>query len=187
FRYRVNTKGLDGNGFAYYGNRVGFLDADGTPLNRDVLGTGGSAQNLTTLKGGTRLAAPEYPLSLEPLAPETLAALSIPVAPTDPVLNSVSYAGKKTASGSYVNQGGTVRVDTGTGGTYEIVLSRDGTNFDPGLPANATIRGVVNAAGVYMVDWDGKDNSGVAFPRSEEHTSELQSRENLVCRLLLEK
>src|SRR5690606_40454698 len=32
---------------------------------------------------------------------------------------------------------------------------------------------------------------GIAFPaswfRSEEHTSELQSRENLVCRLLLEK
>src|SRR5690606_41775447 len=26
-----------------------------------------------------------------------------------------------------------------------------------------------------------------AFTRSEEHTSELQSRENLVCRLLLEK
>src|SRR5690606_40019815 len=26
-----------------------------------------------------------------------------------------------------------------------------------------------------------------AAPRSEEHTSELQSRENLVCRLLLEK
>src|SRR5690606_42102305 len=28
---------------------------------------------------------------------------------------------------------------------------------------------------------------GDAPPRSEEHTSELQSRENLVCRLLLEK
>src|SRR5690606_40900106 len=27
----------------------------------------------------------------------------------------------------------------------------------------------------------------VVGPRSEEHTSELQSRENLVCRLLLEK
>src|SRR5690606_41674169 len=26
-----------------------------------------------------------------------------------------------------------------------------------------------------------------SWPRSEEHTSELQSRENLVCRLLLEK
>src|SRR5690606_39695408 len=29
--------------------------------------------------------------------------------------------------------------------------------------------------------------SPAAPPRSEEHTSELQSRENLVCRLLLEK
>src|SRR5690606_41364595 len=28
---------------------------------------------------------------------------------------------------------------------------------------------------------------GVTYKRSEEHTSELQSRENLVCRLLLEK
>src|SRR5690606_41846028 len=28
---------------------------------------------------------------------------------------------------------------------------------------------------------------GRVLPRSEEHTSELQSRENLVCRLLLEK
>src|SRR5690606_40168742 len=28
---------------------------------------------------------------------------------------------------------------------------------------------------------------GLAVDRSEEHTSELQSRENLVCRLLLEK
>src|SRR5690606_41352055 len=29
--------------------------------------------------------------------------------------------------------------------------------------------------------------AGTSSPRSEEHTSELQSRENLVCRLLLEK
>src|SRR5207302_9248482 len=37
----------------------------------------------------------------------------------------------------------------------------------------------------------GADGRGAAVPahqqRSEEHTSELQSRENLVCRLLLEK
>src|SRR5690606_41499011 len=31
------------------------------------------------------------------------------------------------------------------------------------------------------------DVDDVVGPRSEEHTSELQSRENLVCRLLLEK
>src|SRR5690606_40109170 len=29
--------------------------------------------------------------------------------------------------------------------------------------------------------------TGLTYDRSEEHTSELQSRENLVCRLLLEK
>src|SRR5690606_41374563 len=32
-----------------------------------------------------------------------------------------------------------------------------------------------------------EDNAKVRAYRSEEHTSELQSRENLVCRLLLEK
>src|SRR5690606_39849384 len=34
---------------------------------------------------------------------------------------------------------------------------------------------------------DGAGNTPPALSRSEEHTSELQSRENLVCRLLLEK
>src|SRR5690606_40370108 len=33
----------------------------------------------------------------------------------------------------------------------------------------------------------GAGGGGVTTTRSEEHTSELQSRENLVCRLLLEK
>src|SRR5436309_7693273 len=33
----------------------------------------------------------------------------------------------------------------------------------------------------------GKASTPIWCPRSEEHTSELQSRENLVCRLLLEK
>src|SRR5690606_42154532 len=35
--------------------------------------------------------------------------------------------------------------------------------------------------------WAAKLNGNVARDRSEEHTSELQSRENLVCRLLPEK
>src|SRR3712207_7974599 len=33
----------------------------------------------------------------------------------------------------------------------------------------------------------GQLQNAVQFPRSEEHTSELQSRQYLVCRLLLEK
>src|SRR5256885_3319947 len=35
--------------------------------------------------------------------------------------------------------------------------------------------------------WSANDNSGKGKNRSEEHTSELQSPCNLVCRLLLEK
>src|SRR6266700_7487075 len=38
---------------------------------------------------------------------------------------------------------------------------------------------------VYLLSYE--RHSLVAHVRSEEHTSELQSRENLVCRLLLEK
>src|SRR5690606_40363716 len=36
-------------------------------------------------------------------------------------------------------------------------------------------------------DWIRPGTNEVVLGRSEEHTSELQSRENLVCRLLLEK
>src|SRR5688572_31089732 len=38
-----------------------------------------------------------------------------------------------------------------------------------------------------LTDPDGADAGAVVVSRSEEHTSELQSQSNLVCRLLLEK
>src|SRR5206468_4840807 len=43
-----------------------------------------------------------------------------------------------------------------------------------------------------LKEWTKRENQAMAtgklvFPRSEEHTSELQSRSDLVCRLLLEK
>src|SRR5438067_718834 len=41
--------------------------------------------------------------------------------------------------------------------------------------------------GLYLWTFDGYENFGGNFVRSEEHTSELQSRFDLVCRLLLEK
>src|SRR5690606_41619905 len=39
----------------------------------------------------------------------------------------------------------------------------------------------------YIILTHGHSDHSIDTPRSEEHTSELQSRENLVCRLLLEK
>src|SRR5207253_7607184 len=49
---------------------------------------------------------------------------------------------------------------------------------------SAPARGMVNAAGP-AINTIAKE--GVIMRRSEEHTSELQSRGHLVCRLLLEK
>ncbi|WP_456845632.1 Ig-like domain-containing protein [Cellulomonas sp. P5_C6] len=164
YRYAVDTHGFDPNGFVFYGNREGFLDADGkTPLNHDVVGTGTAPQTLPSLVGGVHLAKAQYPLSFEPLASETLAALGIPTTPVPPTLSAVDFSGLATTHGSYVGQGGTFRLDAGSGGTYEIVISRDGANFDAGLPGNRALRGVV-PAGTFTVTWDGKDNSGVALP-----------------------
>jgi CshA-type fibril repeat protein len=169
YRYVVNTNGFDPNGFVFYGNRQGFFDADGTtPLNHDVVGAGAGAQQLPTLVGGVHLAPPEYPLSFEPLAHETLAALKIPDDPVPPVLSAVDFTGLATARGSYEGQGGTFTLNAKTGGTYEIVISRDGTSYDAGLPANRALRGVV-PAGVSKVVWDGKDNAGTPFPVKQNY------------------
>src|SRR5690606_41046403 len=70
-------------------------------------------------------------------------------------------------------------------------LWRSARTWDPEgllstLPAIATV-----LLGVFAGSWLRSDRDpahrAVGLFRSEEHTSELQSRENLVCRLLLEK
>lgn len=168
YRYAVDSHGFDPNGFVFYGNRQGFLDADGTtPLNHDVIGTGANPQTLPGLVGGVHLAAPEYPLSFEPLAAETLAALGIPTAPVPPTLGAVDFAGRATSHGSYEGQGGTFRLQAASGGTYEIVISRDGVNFDPGWPGNRALRGVVPPGNTTVV-WDGNDNSRQPLPARDD-------------------
>src|SRR5207244_12014754 len=49
------------------------------------------------------------------------------------------------------------------------------------------LEGLRRAAGVEVGLGEGVGNAGVLALRSEEHTSELQSPDHLVCRLLLEK
>src|SRR5690606_41702657 len=55
-------------------------------------------------------------------------------------------------------------------------------------PGHEVGAGIAVVQGVVEVEHDQPAAGRVRLrPRSEEHTSELQSRENLVCRLLLEK
>src|SRR3712207_7858310 len=51
----------------------------------------------------------------------------------------------------------------------------------------AFANGFCRTGQLLVVPFNGQDGMGKRSDRSEEHTSELQSRQYLVCRLLLEK
>jgi uncharacterized repeat protein (TIGR01451 family) len=166
YRYKIDLRGMDPNGWVVYGNQVGFLDSDGTtPLYHDAVANAtGSPGQLTGIQGGVSLGLPSFPLFFEPPAPATIAALGIPAAPIAPVMSAISFAGTVGGNTSLVNAGGTFKFATNVPGVYDIVISRDGVNFDPTNPLNRSLRGVVNAAGVHTATWDGLDNSNAAFP-----------------------
>ena len=163
FEYQTQTNGLDPNGFLLYGNQLGFLDADGvTPLDHDAVGTTNSGQ-LTALAGGVSFAPPQYPLSFGLLSPETLNALHIPTTPVAPIMTGLSFQGSIAGNYSAVGAGGTFSYSENVPAQYEFVISRDGTNFDPGNPVNRVLRGE-RPVGANTVTWDGKDNAGNNFP-----------------------
>ncbi|MEO8745544.1 MAG: hypothetical protein ABI334_04020 [Candidatus Dormiibacterota bacterium] len=165
YRYRVDLRGMDPNGWLVYGNQVGFLDSDGlTPLYHDAVADAtGSPGQLTGIQGGVTFARPSFPLFFEPPAAATLTALGIPAAPTAPVMSSLTFIGNVAGNTSLVNTGGQFSYTSNVQGVYDIVISRGGVNFDPTLATNRSLRGV-RAAGVQTVTWDGKDNSGAFFP-----------------------
>jgi uncharacterized repeat protein (TIGR01451 family) len=165
YRYKVDLRGMDPNGWLVYGNQVGFLDSDGaTPLYHDAVADAtGSPGQLTGIQGGVSLARPSFPLFFEPPAAATIAALNIPAAPTAPTASAISFTGTVGGNTSIVNTGGTFKFTTNVPGVYDIVISQDGVNFDPTLPANRSLRGV-RGAGVQTVVWNGRDNSNTPFP-----------------------
>src|SRR3712207_7307678 len=66
-----------------------------------------------------------------------------------------------------------------------VVLAEDGTIADAAIGLTAVgLEGLATDAAEVLL---GTHPSDDVFARSEEHTSELQSRQYLVCRLLLEK
>src|SRR5690606_20583353 len=74
-------------------------------------------------------------------------------------------------------------------GTSEIVITNvanylNESTVQIGVPKNVTVMSV-QFTNAYVEEYDNNQDSPLV--KTEEHTSELQSRENLVCRLLLEK
>src|SRR2546430_12218507 len=72
-----------------------------------------------------------------------------------------------------------VRPESLVNGHYATTLGRNGVQIQTVEHFLAAVRGL--AIDNLLVELDGPEL------RSEEHTSELQSQSNLVCRLLLEK
>jgi uncharacterized repeat protein (TIGR01451 family) len=179
YRYETFLNGLDPNGFLNYGNLIGFLDSDGlSPLYRDLMG---SDAQLTTVQGGCSFALPQYPIFFNNTAGANdantvIGALGIPLVPTAPVVSGANFTGTAGSGGTTQGAGGTFQFDSNIPGIYEIVISIDGTNFDPTHAPNRALRGVMTAAGTQTVVWDGKDNVGANFPIGLNYQARLQIR-----------
>src|SRR5258707_7262583 len=80
--------------------------------------------------------------------------------------------------------------DTATTEIYTLSL-HDALPISPGsarpLETSRVALGWSGATSVTVPSTSARPSKASAFGRSEEHTSELQSRQYLVCRLLLEK
>ena len=165
YRYQLDLRGMDPNGWLVYGNQVGFYDSDGaTPLYHDaVAANAGTPAQLTNIQGGVMLARPSFPLFFEPPDAASVVALGITTTPVAPTMSALTFVGSLGGNTSLVNAGGTFTYTSNVSGVYNIVISRDGVNFDPTLPANRSLRGV-RGAGVQTVAWNGRDNTNVAFP-----------------------
>jgi uncharacterized repeat protein (TIGR01451 family) len=178
--YRVNTNGLDPNGFIIYGNQLGFLQGDGSggvaPLYRNILGDGSGGAQMTGLVGNVNFAPPQFvQFFTNPTGSLALTGLGIlPPVPPQVTPSSFSFTGSVANNTSLVGTGGTFNFGTNVSGTYEIVISRDGVNFDPTNANNRVLRGVMPTSGSQTVTWNGKDNAGTDFPVGANYPTRLR-------------
>lgn len=170
YRYVEDLRGLDPIGFALYANRFGFLD-NGQPLLKDIRGN----ENLvTTLPTGVTTQIPQFPIFFSDISPTgpnnaeveaVLGLLGIPDEPSEPTVANVSFTGASGGAVTTPGVGGTFRFDTTDTVSYEIIISRDGVDFDPVNTGNRVLSGIAGS-GTQTVTWDGRDNAGNNFPAS---------------------
>jgi LPXTG-site transpeptidase (sortase) family protein len=164
--YRVEMNGLDPNGFIFYGNQVGFFDPDGkTPLYDDVVYPNNTLDNPY---GGVILAPATAKIFFNnPLNSTDLPPSILPI-PVTPSINNVSFQGSAHDNTGYFSRGGLFTYTGNVGGIGEIIISRDGVDFSPDLPANRRLLSQASF-GTNTIIWDGKDNAGNNFPVGNDY------------------
>lgn len=165
YLYQTGLNGIDPNGFVIYGNNSGFTVNQGgelVALERDVVAT---TDQLTDRPGEINFRPPAFPIFFSPPDPTVIATLRIPLTATAPTIvpNSLAFTGTAGTNNSFFNTGGTFTYQANLEHSLQLVISRDGVNFDPTNPQNRVLRGR-RAAGAATVTWDGLDNSGTPFP-----------------------
>ncbi len=172
YRYRQSFRGLDPNRAAFYANAAGFIDTNGSALYHDYRGANAASTGGPSGTAGVTAQAPQYPIFFSDVSPSgpndtevnrVLSALAIPAVPAAPQLNSPTFVGNLGGNSSTYSTGGIFTFNTVNTLTYEIVVSRDGIDFDPANPLNRVLTGIA-LTGTHSVLWDGRDNSNTPFP-----------------------
>ncbi|MCE7929919.1 MAG: hypothetical protein DYH17_00880, partial [Xanthomonadales bacterium PRO6] len=183
YRYRQTLNDLDPFAYALYANRAGFLDT-GSPLYKSVRGNNQTATTLLPAGSGISAQAPQYPIFFADVSDagpndaeveRVLGALGIPSVPPVPQLSAVSFTGTIGGSTTALGGGGVFQFNTVNTLTYQIVISRDGVDFDPANTLNRVLTGTA-LTGSHSVFWDGRDNAGNLFPLGSGYTYRIDGR-----------
>ncbi len=159
FKYQVDLRGLDPFGFIIYGNSVGYYHPDGkTPLYHDLVAT---ENTLATPLGGVKIAPPSAKIFFD--VPDSHIPSTIIPVPQVPTISNISFIGTADDNISIYPTGGEFHYTGNVGGIAEVVVSRDGVDYDPTSPNNRVLR-AEKAGGDQYLTWDGRANNGLPFP-----------------------
>jgi uncharacterized repeat protein (TIGR01451 family) len=189
YLYSTDLKGIQPNGFLLFGNRLGnvFRSNIGLPIEQErsifrnlvdqQISPSPLSDQLNDPAAGVALTYPEFPIFFNRPDPQVLSALGVPGTPVAPAVEqgSLSFSGAAGSNNTFVSTGGTFTYRANVPHVYELVISRDGTNFDPANPQNATLSGA-NSTGSATVQWNGLDNTGTPFPVGNNYQVRLSIR-----------
>ena len=170
YRYQQDLRGLDPNGYALFANTFGFLD-NGEPLYKTLRG---NSFSLSNLPAGVTTQTSEFPIFFSDVSPSganadeinsVLSALGIPLIPPSPQISNVIFSGVLGGAITSTGVGGSFSFNTTDTVSYEIVISRNGIDFNGANPLNRMLSGIA-FSGVHQVTWDGLDNNNQPFPAS---------------------